>query len=300
MLTTGVSLIVTFSVLACGVCGGGASNQYFGLLPQSKGGFAGLQYQLRDFTGQHTTGSMSVNTLREYYNALQLWGRYSLGDRIQLFAFLPYIVNSRFEIDNNQRVNGIGDATILANYCLTKRLTDSKLKHTVLVGGGVKLPTGKYDNAAISKEDGLPNMQAGTKSLDVLFNTNYTIEYEKNGINLDASYAVTTPNTYQYKFGNRLQFGLQGYRYLTLKALNIVPLIGGRFENTACDYENYATEIRNTMTGGTFVYLSAGFQCYYKNVGFQFNFHKPVYQKYADRMVLNNYKLDSGIYIIFK
>lgn len=297
LITTAVFITIT-KTFACGVCGGGASNQYLGILPQSQNAFVGLQYHYRDFTGNHTANQQKTIS-REYYNTVQLWGRYNIG-KLQFFGFVPYIINNRIEQNDIDHVVGFGDASLLINYSIIRQQSEKKINHVLLAGVGIKLPTGYYNNNTILNGESLPNMQSGTKATDILLNTNYSVNIGKYGINIDASFAATTSNKYDYKFGNRLQVGMQTYRYVRIKAWNIVPLAGYRVEYSSCDYENYHEDIMNKMTGGTFVYLTGGFQCYYKNYGYQLCCYKPIYQQYADNMIVNNYKIDTGIYVIIK
>ena len=86
-------------VKACDICGCTANGQSLGILPQFYQHFIGIQYQYRSY---HSQGAMSVDgtagtSSNEYYNTLQLWSRYYIGKRIQLFAFVPYTSNVQHE-----------------------------------------------------------------------------------------------------------------------------------------------------------------------------------------------------------
>jgi hypothetical protein len=299
-----LTLTVLFfsNVNACTICGCSASNQYLGILPQSKTSFVGIQYQFRAFNSTHIpeAGETIAKTSVENYHSIQLWGRYNVSERIQLFAFVPYITNERLESGGKSSVSGLGDATILINYrVLGANCTGKKWKHNLLAGGGVKLPTGKYDSYSIKYNEGLPNMQPGTSSYDFVVNTNYTLQHNNTGLNTDLSYMITTSNADKYKFGNRLNAGLNAFYTIQIKQFKLIPLLCARFEIAGCDYDNYSLGVKNDMSGGNQLYASVGIQAYYKKIGVQTMLLKPAMQHYAGGMVSNKYKAEVGIYFLF-
>src|SRR5690606_4783506 len=77
---------------ACDVCGACCGNQNLGLLPQMYRHFAGIQYQYNSFSSTHVplSENQPVQYAEQYYQAVQLWGRYCISKNWQLFGFLPY------------------------------------------------------------------------------------------------------------------------------------------------------------------------------------------------------------------
>lgn len=286
---------------ACSVCGCSASNQYLGILPNSKSSFAGVQYQYREFQSTHETiEGASPEISKDYYHTVQLWGRYNLFRNLQLFAFVPYVYNERVENSVYSRNAGLGDVTVLANYrILGANCTGKKWQHNLLAGGGIKLPTGKYDRNDIKHNEGLPNIQPGTASFDFILNTNYTLQRNNTGINADVSYVITTPNKDQYKFGNRLSAGLLAFHNFAAGQLKLIPQAGGRYERNELDYSNYYYSVKNTYSGGNQLFASAGLQAFRNNIGAQAMLHIPLSQNYSDGMVKSKYKTELGIYFLF-
>jgi hypothetical protein len=260
-----------------------------------------MQYQFRAFQSTHIpeAGETITNSSVENYHTIQLWGRYNLSERVQLFAFVPYIVNQRIENGIVSNSNGFGDATFLVNYRVLGANCTSKWKHNLLAGGGMKLPTGTYDSYSIKYNEGLPNMQPGTLSYDFILNTNYTLQHTNTGINTDVSYVITTANPDKYKFGNRLNAGLLLFHTIGIKQFKLIPQLGTRFEFAGSDYDNYNMGIMNDMSGGNQLYASVGMQAYYKKAGVQASLYKPVSQHYAGGQVSNKYKAEIGIYFLF-
>ncbi|MBS1774011.1 MAG: hypothetical protein JST82_14225 [Bacteroidetes bacterium] len=289
-------------VKACNICGCSASNQYLGILPQSKSNFIGVQYQYRSFFNTHMpeAGELNGEISKEYYHMAQVWGRYKISNRVQVFAFVPYVSNVHQETNAKTIYNGIGDISILANYKILGAVCSGKeWQHVLQAGAGIKLPAGKYDRMAIKYSDALPNMQPGTASLDFITNINYTFQHTHTGINTDVSYIYTTSNPDKYRFGNRFQGGMLIFYSMGIKKLRLIPQIGGRYEYTYRDYENYFYGIKNDMSGGGRLSGSAGIQAFYDHIGIQVAFHKPIVQNYANGMVNNKLKIETGIYWLF-
>jgi hypothetical protein len=66
------------------------------------------------------------------------------------------------------------------------------LAHTWQVGGGVKLPTGKYNtnnNGSVN-----PSFQLGTGSWDYLLATEYIVRRKQFGLNTMLNYVIKTEN----------------------------------------------------------------------------------------------------------
>lgn len=283
---------------ACTVCGCSASNPYLGILPQFHRHFIGLQAQYRSFESKHLETSEDGGVSQEYYRMLQVWGRYQLGKKIQLFGYLPYVANLKNENGKNTEVAGPGDVTLLANYQLLNH-TDAHQawKQNLQLGGGLKLPTG-VDNYTGNEADGLPNMQPGTGTWDVLANLNYTIRHRRWGMNVDASYTLTTAAPDGYKFGNRLSAGATCFFWHSQNSWHVLPQAGLRLDIAGTDYDNYQYRIRNDMSGGLQLYSMLGIQTYYKQFGFQLSAYLPLTQHYAGGMVRAKLRSEAGIFFL--
>lgn len=283
---------------ACDVCGCAGGGQYFGLLPQASRSFAGVQYQYYRFNTAHP--SLFENRPQErstdVYSTVQAWGRYSAGKRLQLFAFVPYRYNVQQSDTSSYRVQGLGDVTLIADVILLN--ADGRYTHQLLAGGGVKLPTGAY--AGISEMDklGLPNMQPGTGSTDFLLNANYTLRRENSGINLDASYTLTTPNKDKLKYGNKLATGIVAFHAWDVGRVSLLPQAGGRYEFALHDYDNYQRRWLNEQSGGYMVFSTVGLQAYLRRVGARAMYSMPVAQRYSTGYVQARAKVDLSLFIL--
>jgi hypothetical protein len=274
-----LSLLLSISSsYACTVCGSSASNQNLGILPLHHKHFVGVQYQHRTFTsidGDHESRA-APEFSRESYHTLQVWGRYNIGQRVQVFAFVPYVTNFSEHEGKVRTAAGLGDISALATVQLIKKKDCCPgLKHSLQTGAGIKLPTGAYDRTSVSTEEGLPNMQPGTRSYDMLFVANYTVRHEELGANIEASYVLTTPNPYSYKYGDRVSTSASAFYWLRHRAFSFLPQAGLRYDHAWTDYDNYTQRWKSEMSGGDQLYASAGLQVYHKHIGLRLSADIP-------------------------
>ncbi len=288
------------ATLACNACGCSASNQYMGLLPQTSTNFVGFQYLYRSFSTLHTEemGSVLPGTSYENYQTMQVWGRVNISKAFQAMAFVPYTINTQHqEGAPSSTIAGMGDASVVFNYKALNR--DNCAWHQKLIAGaGIKLPTGKYDSKSVSTKEGLPNMQPGTHSWDVLGSVNYTIRHRTIGANIDASYTATTANKESYKFGNRMSIGALAFYQLEKRKFMIIPQAGVRYDRAAKDYTNYAIGIMDDDGGGWQLYALQGVQAYYKKLGLQLTCYEPISQHYVSGLVNTRFRIETGVIIV--
>lgn len=288
---------------ACDVCGAASGNQNMGLLPQMHRHFAGVQYQYSSFNSKliPLSENQAVKHTQGYYHTMQLWGRYCIGNRFQLFGFLPYRYNMSRYNNTESHNNGVGDATVMLNYTFINS-TDTipgKWEHRLQAGMGLKMPTGGYSGVSVMDNEGIPNMQPGSGSWDIPVNINYTLTRAQTGLNTDISFVATTPNKFAYKYGNRLNVQVLGFYKLQAKKLTVLPQAGMRHEYALHDYDNYNRKWLNEQTGGNILSVIAGVQVYYGQAGLQVQYSKPVVQHFGGGNITAVQKIDAGIILLF-
>lgn len=291
------------TVVACDVCGASSGNQNLGLLPQMYRHFAGIQYQHNSFSSTHVplSDNKPIENSNEYYQNIQVWGRYCIGKRWQLFAFLPYRYNTSTYSGFSTPSKGMGDATLLVNYTMfkTSDSSTSAVRQRLQGGLGIKAPTGANKGVSQLEKEGLPNMQPGTGAWDIPVNINYTIKYNNTGVNLDGSFNITTANRDDYKYGNRLNTQLMAFYWLQKNRLSVLPQIGGRLEYALHDYDNYTKKWLNEQTGGHIASAVVGIQAYYGNIGIQLQYSKPFNQYYGGGNIKSVQRMDIGVMFLF-
>jgi hypothetical protein len=285
---------------ACDVCGG-SSGSYLGILPRYNDHFVGLSFQYQRFTSTHPVmaGESKPVQSENYVRSLTAWGRFYPIKRLQVFAFVPYIYNIAVEPTETVVMNGLGDVKVLANYMLLNTADSSgNVKHTLLVGGGVKAPTGRND---VLNTEGiiLSNMQAGTGSWDIIANANYTLRVNKAGINLDASYKQSTTNARDYRYGNKWNAGLIGFYWHDAGRISFLPQAGIRYEHSSIDYSSFYYRIRNAYSGGEQGYAVAGCGVYYGKWALTVTGNIPAWQHYAGGLVQAKPRLETQLQFLF-
>lgn len=295
-------LLVAGSTAACDICGCAAGGSYLGILPQYRKHFAGLHYKYQEFTSTHPAMSGETVPVQsdDYFQSLTAWGRFYPAERVQLFAFVPYHYNTVAEPGLTTNMAGIGDVQVLANYMLINNADtgDAGWKHTLLAGGGIKLPTGK--NGFTNKEGLiLSNMQPGTGSWDFIVNTNYTIRYAKWGLNADAMVRIPTVNPRDYRYGNRFSNGYSIFYWNNTGNISWLPQAGIRYEWSAKDMESYKYRIANPYSGGYQLYANAGAGIYIGPVAVHGLVNLPVSEHYAGGLVKSRGRFEAQIQYLF-
>lgn len=272
-------LVVTMQSVACDICGCALGGNYYGILPQFQKNFIGLRWSQAKFYAHMNHGAvLGEEYSHDTYSKVELWGRYYINEKIQLFAFVPYGYNTMDGTEQKIKTHGIGDVSILANYLILNTGEDKtkKFKHTLMAGAGVKLPTGKYD----LEDNGLivnRNFQLGTGSVDFILSGIYTIRYQKVGLNSEAGYKINTRNSDEYLFGNQFHASTRFFYWQNIKSMSLLPNIGLYYEQAATHREG---EIIQPNTGGNALLISAGMEMYFSNFSVGFTFQDPLKQSY--------------------
>ncbi len=277
---TGLALVMLNSVYACDVCGGVSGMQGIGFLPNSSFHFIGLTYRYNTFETEHPR--LFEDEDRVYgnnaYSTYEIWGRYQLNDRIQLFGFAPYHQKSISDT-TNYSLSGFGDLSLLASYRLVKT---ENLK--AFIGAGVKLPTGK-SNILVNRSVLIPNLQPGTGSFDGLLSSNLTYFKDKIGLNSELNYTINFPGYWGYKYGNQMDLTCLALYKKELSKSMLVGQFGLKFNQQAKDVKSTTYNIKEVYSGGYALQLPIGLDFYTKNFGTRLRYELPVFSRLAEGYV---------------
>lgn len=280
---------------ACDICGCGVGGSYIGLLPEFHSKIFGLRYRynsLRTHIG--VGGTTSYLTTNETYRTMELWGGWNISNKFRLMAAIPYSFNERTNQGTSNTKNGIGDITVTGYYQLLNKkntvFSDKLLIQSLWIGGGVKLPTGKYnpsDKAAISENTNL--FQLGTASVDFTANAMYDIRLQDAGINVSASYKINTENKYHYRYGNKFNTSAQAYYKFRIKnTVMIAPNAGIMYETSQKDLDNkFAVDV----SGGNLLTGALGIETAYKKISVGANWQTPLSQNLANGFAKANNRM---------
>jgi len=211
---------------------------------------------------------------KDFYQTIELTGGWKIGKKWQLLAFVPFNLNKQSSDDGISLASGLGDITLLANYnVFNKKNTANgkKIKQELWLGGGFKLPTGKFN---ADEEELLPsaNNQPGTGSLDMLLSSTYSIRINKWGFSTNATYKINE-SAKDFKFGNRLDANLFGSYNIATQKVTYSPYAGILFQNMEA---NSVSKILAEETGGKSLQGSAGIEIQIRKISFGTNIQLPI------------------------
>jgi len=271
--------------LFCDACGCSASGGSMGFSSMLNTNFVGVRYFHQNYK---STDGLYTNSpwYKEDFNTVQVWARIPVFKNFQISALVPYQFHTRETKDGNQDIKGIGDITVLAMYRLYQTHKDSTLfVHTLQVGGGVKAPTGKFDQANAGNVN--PSFQVGTGSWDYLLATEYIIKRKQFGLNTMLSYTIKTENEKYYKFGNQFNYAGTFFYLYEKDELSIAPQLGFAGETYASNYQ-YSEIVRKSS--GDILFGKLGFELGKDKLSFGANMMLPINQNLANGRVEANYR----------
>jgi hypothetical protein len=271
-----VLIISQFDVLACDICGCANGSAFVGLTPRAGAQFAGIRYRYRSYDSH--LNSILLKT-RETFQTAELWARFYPVKNFQLMAFLPYNSNHQVLLNSGTETlkNGIGDAIILGHIGIFNTFLDttntSHIYQSLMIGGGVKLATGKFE---YGYEDEInPNFQLGTGSTDFLLSAIHTIKIHDWGLNTEIGGRISTRSNDKYRFGNRINGSLTAFYSKNWGVFSIMPNAGVLMDYGFRDIKEGQ---RNSQTGGFAALANAGVEMYYSRFNIGLSYRLPVYQ----------------------
>lgn len=264
---------------ACDVCGCSAAGNYFGILPGFHRNFVGLRWASET---SHT--ALSPDALKhgqihsvEQFNTLDLWARLYVAPRWQLLLTAPYRESRQTEGGRTTRVRGLGDVSVYSSYLLLDGADSSRSvwNHTLNIGGGVKLPTGRQGQLAADGALAHPNLQTGTGSTDFLATLAYIVRRNGWGGAADLQARLTTANARHYRFGNRLSGSVKFFYWSGTGAISLLPHTGIFFDAAAAD-----TDRDNPIEGSAGItgYGILGLDVYTGRFAAGLSFQPPLWQ----------------------
>lgn len=279
-----------YEARACDICGCGVGSYYIGILPDFKKRFIGLRYQyktLRSHLGPG--GTTSYLTTDETYQTAELWGGWNIGKRFRVLGFVPVNFNSRENQGIITNKSGIGDVAVVGYYQLLDQQhttgNNQLLVQSLWIGGGIKLPTGKYMPAEHKENEDTPNnFQLGTASTDFTLNAMYDVRLMDLGLNANVSYKINTNNRYDYQYGNKFTANvLAYYKIRVAQQITIAPNAGVLYETAAKDQEahKYAVDI----SGGHSLLATMGVEATLGTISVGGNFQPVISQQLADQRI---------------
>jgi len=270
----------------CDACGCSASGGSMGYNSMLNDKFIGIRYMQQYYKSKDGVFNDSP-WIDENFTTMQFWGRIPILDKLEVMILAPYHFIDREKITSNQKLDGIGDITLMAFYSLYQKDIDStKFQHKILIGAGIKLPTGKFD----SKNNGSvnPSFQLGTGSWDYNVATEYNIGKGKLGLNTTLGYVFKSQNDQKYKFGDQFNYGSTLFYNTKWNNWAIVPQLGIAGEVFQSN-EDYREKV--PFTKGDILFSKAGVEVGYKKWAAGVTAMLPIHQNLTGGRVEAKYRL---------
>jgi hypothetical protein len=270
----------------CDACGCSANGGSMGFSSVFNNNFVGVRY----FNQQYRSKDGIFNNspwITENFNTVQVWARIPISDKIQISALVPYHFHDRERSTGNEKIEGLGDITVLAMYTVYQTHQDSTIyTHKFTAGGGFKAPTGKFD-IENNKGSVNPGFQVGTGSWDYLLNAEYVIKRKQFGLSSMLNYTFKTENKKLYQFGNQFNYGSTFFYLYEWKKTAFVPQLGiaGEVYGSNSQYRQQVPD-----SAGDVVFTKFGFEVGRSNFSLGVNAMLPINQNLSNEKVESKYR----------
>lgn len=274
----------------CDACGCSANGGSMGFSSMLNNNFIGIRYINQKYTTKEGVFNNSPWT-NENFNTTQIWARIPVSDKIQITALVPFHFNDRELITGKERIQGLGDSTIMGMYSVFETHSDSTtVDHKFQLGGGIKVPSGKYNSANNGTLN--PSFQLGTGSWDYLLVSEYVLKKDKFGLNTVLSYTFKTENQQHYQFGNQFNYGSTLFYLLDLNKIKIVPQAGisGEVYNSNQQFKQEVSDTKGEIVFGKF-----GLEIGKNKFSFGANLMLPISQNLTGGNVESKYRFSLNL-----
>ena len=216
----------------------------------------------------------------EAFRVVELRGKYFLSRRVELNAFVPYVMNTS-QINGRQlNSSGVGDVTVFAGYHLIRAIETAGVQSRLVVGGGLKLPTGAFRRTNAAGERYSLLNQVGTGTTDGFVYANYIGSFRAFGLSVNSSYRRSSENAYRGAVApGSATFASLFYRLPLGTDWQVYP--SAQFFHEYTRGETFDGQFTGEHALNNAL-LGPGLDVYYKNVSLNTSVQLPVYTADTD------------------
>lgn len=271
----------------CDACGCSASGGSMGFSSMLNNNFVGLRYFYQSYTSRDGIFANSP-WIDENFNTVQAWARIPVSEKIQISALVPYHFHNRELSTGEDKISGLGDITVMGLYKLFETKSDSAIyTHTLNVGAGVKMPTGKFkevNNLGTVNQ----SFQLGTGSWDFPIVAEYVVKRKDLGLNTMANYIFKTENEKKYQYGNQFNYASTLFYLFDFNSVQLVPQLGIAGEVYEKNRQ-YGLDVPNTA--GDILFSKFGVEVGKDKFSLGVNAMLPINQNLSNGTIEANYRL---------
>jgi hypothetical protein len=306
-LSLGIILIFVLPAKACDGCGGGIAGSYMGIIPNFSNNLIGVRHQSQrfDHTFRSSTSNGNARQLEsDFMYRTDLWLRIYPSKRWQFLAFVPYQVHLRQETKESFSIEGIGDLRLRTFYSVVNSgdSISGNWRHTLLVGGEVKLPTGKYKQVDPLSGRPLPEIfQIGTGGYGLSPSIMYTVRKKAWGIVSDFQYTYNTMNEERYRWGEQFASSMKLFYWKNSNngQHTLLPSLGYSFEYFAPDTDTFFSNMKIKQNGGQMSFLFMGLDYYSDRWMMQLFAQIPLQYNLAEEVPEGQWRLGMTLGLFF-
>ena len=305
-------LFIRFNALACDICG-----NYMGITPYDNKSSISLLHRYRVFNGYKNyqtqshffptsayrvmhggahSDSLISNTYSskdyESYKIVELRFKYFVVQRLELNVFLPLVNNKSKTNGVYNNHTGFGDLSFNAGFHAITPKADKKIRHKLIVGLGIKLPTGNYYAHDVNS-DRLPfEMQPGSGSIDGFGYLNYVCMTKKIGASMSLNYKINGKNKFQEKLSNSHNDFISVFYRLQYKEVSFYPSVQANYEFTE------GLKIKNVLQQNTqmnSLLLGPGLDIYYKSFSINTSWQFATFEDVRDGNLKSAGRISLGL-----
>lgn len=280
-----------YSPFDCDACGCSASGGSMGFSSMLNTNFVGLRYFYQSYSSRDGIFANSP-WIDENFNTVQAWAKIPVSKRIQISALVPYHFHNREQVSSTERIEGLGDITVLGMFTVVQTKSDSAAyAHKLQIGSGIKAPTGEYDGAN-NLGSVNPSFQVGTGSWDWLLAAEYVVNRKKMGLNMMANYTAKSENDKGYRFGNQFNYAGTFFHLFDIGKVKCVPQAGIAGEVYEAN-EQHGQKIPDTS--GNILFGKIGLEAGKGNLSIGINAMLPLQQNLTGGNVEANYRFSVNL-----
>ena len=217
----------------------------------------------------------------EAYRVVELRGKYFLSRRLEVNAFIPFLMNTEQANGKTLNISGLGDMTVFAGYHLIRAIETAGVQSRLIAGGGLKLPTGNFRR---TNADGLRYQlltQSGTGTTDAFFYATYIGGYRGFGLSVTPSYRRSL---YSNAFQNKLAPSFSGFANLFYRVplgpnWQVYPSAQFYYEKTNGEMLDNQLTHEHALNDAL---LGPGLDVYYKNFSVNTSVQLPLFTATTD------------------
>ena len=307
-------IILSLQTIACDFCG-----NYMGITPYDNKSSISFLHRYRVFNGYKNyqqqsqffpnsaykmmhgitpqdslLGKPNVYSSKDFesYKIFELRLKYFLIKRLEINVFLPLVNNRSLTNDVFYSHTGFGDISAnTAFHCITPK-ADKVVRHKLIIGVGIKLPTGNF-YAHDSNSDRLPfEIQAGTGSIAGFSYINYTIMTKRFGANINFNFKYNGSNIYKEQLGNSTADFASLFYKIPCKSFSFYPSIQANYEFTKGLYVQKALEENSRINS---LLIGPGLDIYYKSFSINTSWQFTVFEQITSGNLKSTGRITLGL-----